>query len=713
MSDIFTPATADIKAPSDLNKLYFTPMQAPQDDQSVPVYLDRELRKIGQAISELAQDTISVDDIKLLIAEGLASIIFPETPEGEEPEFPFDYDELFRKIWDDIINNPLYDDLFQEIVREIIDPDNLNEFFDIIYDNFVLNNRTFWQPTAPVSTDLYELRVNDTWINSSQGNIVFVWDGSQWLPANDVRISEQGIAIQAILTMDNDLLNETAFYQQITNVTAYAGVTSRVFYQNEEPPNPYPDETQENGEYILKEGDQWFDTDYDTSNDTVLGGTPAHYVYQNGWKSATDVRITGSWGAITEVETAIANPTTAFAQTIKQIKADVVTADSKAQAAITELNQTFSDGTSAMALSIRDLQANTDGSLGELDAAVTNIEQAQIGVCYIGGSPSDQTNKSACQAAGGTWQVGIPFASSVKQVTINDGNGIGTIEQKFQVHKTDIDNAERDAADAYNLGYQAFLDANSAQETADDAKADAGTALEDLIDVNSDLSDIFAQYTIKIDVNGKVAGFGLMNDGATSAFIVNANKFAIADQVTQNQVIPFAVVDNVVYIDTAVIRNLSIGNSKIQEGQIGNSVLSVHNTTYTVAKNSGNQYTPGTSSATFGGCAHLTISGWLISEDGDGLGGGDGRITLAMQWARNASGVGTYSDIQTVEKTGIRTGGGDTRYDMPFLFRYSVPDAALGGWNFVSCRLRMAGSTTNGCTVKRVAESITTMYKGT
>jgi hypothetical protein len=86
-----------------------------------------------------------------------------------------------------------------------------------------------------------------------------------------------------------------------------------------------------------------------------------------------------------------------------------------------------------------------------------------------------------------TWHIGLPFAQAVKQVGVVSNNYDGsitntTIEQKFVAMQT-VDNS------------------------------------------------VLAQYTVKIDVNGYVTGFGLAANGPaaapTSMFIVNADAFAI------------------------------------------------------------------------------------------------------------------------------------------------------------------------------------------
>jgi hypothetical protein len=79
---------------------------------------------------------------------------------------------------------------------------------------------------------------------------------------------------------------------------------------------------------------------------------------------------------------------------------------------------------------------------------------------------------------------------------------------------------------------------------------------------------LFAQYTVKIDVNGKVAGFGLAStaNNATpfSEFVVRADRFSVAGTGAAD-VIPFIVEGGVVYLDAARIKNAAIVNAQIND----------------------------------------------------------------------------------------------------------------------------------------------------
>lgn len=146
---------------------------------------------------------------------------------------------------------------------------------------------------------------------------------------------------------------------------------------------------------------------------------------------------------------------------------------------------------------------------GYIDARVTTLEQSKIGYAtfnanythngnfYPAGSVFDNAgaivDKSGVdawnvghpydQSGRLNWNVGLPFATAVKQVQVSDGADTLTLEQRFAAQKT----------------------------------------------VNGDLR---GQYSVKIDNNGHVSGFGLssepVNGAISSAFIIRADRFALA-----------------------------------------------------------------------------------------------------------------------------------------------------------------------------------------
>ena len=96
------------------------------------------------------------------------------------------------------------------------------------------------------------------------------------------------------------------------------------------------------------------------------------------------------------------------------------------------------------------------------------------------------------------------------------------------------------------------------------------------------INGLEGQYSVKIDNNGHVAGFGLSNTtttaGPTSAFIVRADRFAVIDPAstadglgtttptTDN--VPFVIDSGKTYIRSAAIQDATITNAMIADGTI-------------------------------------------------------------------------------------------------------------------------------------------------
>lgn len=74
-------------------------------------------------------------------------------------------------------------------------------------------------------------------------------------------------------------------------------------------------------------------------------------------------------------------------------------------------------------------------------------------------------------------------------------------------------------------------------------------------------------YSLRINNNGRVSGFGLADDGEESVFGVEADRFYVGNDV------PFSVSYGRTYIKDAVIRDASIDNAKIADGAITNAKI--------------------------------------------------------------------------------------------------------------------------------------------
>jgi hypothetical protein len=143
----------------------------------------------------------------------------------------------------------------------------------------------------------------------------------------------------------------------------------------------------------------------------------------------------------------------------------------------------------------------------------------------------------------------------------------------------------------------------TARTTADEAFATQLTTLQAQVDEDiavaiqqeatvraQETGELFAQYTVKIDTNGYVSGFGLAstanNSTPFSEFVIRADSFSVASPSGPGitPIVPFVVntteqtingvtVPPGVYMDAAFIKNGTITNAKIGDAAIDNAKI--------------------------------------------------------------------------------------------------------------------------------------------
>jgi hypothetical protein len=403
-------------------------------------------------------------------------------------------------------------------------------------------NRIFRQTSAPTSP-----AVNDIWVDTkpnydpdyfsedySTGRYKqFQWTGTEWINITDTDITDNFALItveqlarasadeafaQQIITLEtsvNDpvtglvatratLINDysttstvtTAIANSKTALRAYTDVSASRTFRQAAAPTKRGVDADTSLDIPLQTGDVWVDID-DQNKLYQWSGTAWVYSPDGAITgSVTDLTatLTNDYLTATDTENAIAQSST-FLRAYADIQSKVFrTADEPTKRGVDP--ETAAD----IPLEVGDVWYDTNdgnklylwsgsawvyspdavitGSVTDVNARVTTVENTKIGYCTIGGVASDNTNKAACEAAGGTWNVGIPIATAVKQVSVSDGEDSATLEQRFTAQKT------------LNDGLQ-------------------------------------AEYTIKLDVNGNVAGYGIYGDEGGSEFIANVDRFAV------------------------------------------------------------------------------------------------------------------------------------------------------------------------------------------
>lgn len=385
---------------------------------------------------------------------------------------------------------------------------------------------SFWQASPPASAS-----EGDIWFDTSDKNQPYRWDSTlttpAWVSARDDSIAD------AFLAASN------------AQTTADGKITTH--YSGSAP----------GGASI---GDLWIDTSNDNQMKRwngstwvdVRDGTIAQALAAaSNAQSTADGKINSYWGGSPPVSPDTgdlwyntSDNNNSFVWTgsgwLDVTNEDIsraITKATDAQATADGKVTTFYAATAPTAEGVGDLWIDTDdgdklyrwdGSQWvELDQAtlpavlsqIQDNNTTMIGYCEIGGNPnSNYTTPTSCSVAGGTWITSAPLATSVKQVSVTTNQQTASIEQLFTAHGNDI-------------------------------------------------GDILTEYTVKFDVNGYVAGFGVTNDGATSQAIFNVDNFSIG-KLGVTDIQPFIVNGSEVFINDAYIDKLTFDKLRATDSSL-------------------------------------------------------------------------------------------------------------------------------------------------
>ena len=211
------------------------------------------------------------------------------------------------------------------------------------------------------------------------------------------------------------------------------------------------------------------------------------------------------------------------------------------------------------------------------ETAITNLQTTSAGL-------ATQISTVAAVASGNTALIQQEataranadgaMASNISTLQINYNNMLGSIQTQQSITSVTTGPAWS-ASTQYFKGKVVQYGGALYQATA--AAPSVGIApSSNLSQWKSVTNSLYGEYTVKIDNNGYVAGFGLANDGVTSQFLVRANVFAVGAPGVNGRY-PF-VIDtgtNQVVMDNALIKNLTSTN--IAAGTINADSLNATN----------------------------------------------------------------------------------------------------------------------------------------
>lgn len=256
-------------------------------------------------------------------------------------------------------------------------------------------------------------------------------------------------------------------------------------------------------------------------------------------------------------------------------------ADNALSSAITTLNANV-NGNAATIVNEQATRANADTALSSRIDSV--VAKADSNTALI---TSETTARADADTA---------LSSRIDSVMATANNNAASIssEQTARANadgalSTRIDTAQSTANNAHaalNTEQQTRASQDNAlSQRIDTVQTTVGNNTASIQTQQQSIDGLYAQYTVKLDVNGRVSGFGLASSNDVSDFAIRADKFYITPPegtgkgdspfmvLTTPQTINGTVVPSGTYIKSAYIYDGSIDNAKIKDGAITNAKI--------------------------------------------------------------------------------------------------------------------------------------------
>ena len=419
-------------------------------------------------------------------------------------------------------------------------------------------NKTYRQASAPTSG----MSAGDVWYDSDDGNKAYRYSGTTWEPTDDSRISQSAAAITAEQTARANA--DTALASSISSLSSKVDSNTAAITA-EQTARATADSAEASAREALA-----------ARVATVEGG------------------VTSNSSAIQSEAIARASADAALATRIDTVQSAAVGFDS----AVAFNFDGALDGWLAAGAT-----ATVEGSVVRLSATANDPTFSRSGISVVGATATSVRARIK-RVSGTGWDGTVYYGTA--------GHGIVSGYRKT-VSSSPVSNewmvVEWDMSDLTAGG------SDWVASTITSIRLDLGVTSADVFDIDwiavgrqvpqaytaaiqteattraTETGNLFAQYTVKVDVNGYVAGYGLAstarNGVPTSEFIVKADQFAIAPVQTDNTAndgSPFfhrttATTINGVsvpagtYMKAAYIHDATITNAKIADLAVDNAKI--------------------------------------------------------------------------------------------------------------------------------------------
>jgi predicted nucleic acid-binding Zn-ribbon protein len=419
---------------------------------------------------------------------------------------------------------------------------------------------TFVQDNPPTAS-----AVGDLWIDSNDNNKLYRWNGSAWVSIRDAGIDANATAISTLDTTVTTLEGEVAVISG-SDTTLVSELKKRTKIQ---------DETDDNLETETDE-----DVETETIDSVTVGLATADQTLQtlvteSREKLASQANdIVALDASIFELET----ETTANASAVSNLEVRVTAAEGSITSNATDITTLQSDlattdntltGTSTALTALTTRVTANEGSITSQSSDITSLQSSLTSV-----TDSATANSTAISALDTRVTSAEGTITSQSSDITSLQSSLTTANTNITGNATAISGIDTRVTSAEGSITSISTDITTLQTSVGDNSTSITTQA-------TSINGLEAQYTVKIDNNGRVAGYGLASTAGdstpTSEFVVIADQFSVVNpsSTVDNPIIPFQISNNKILMtsDVEVNGNLMVGTISADRIDIDNVTL--------------------------------------------------------------------------------------------------------------------------------------------